>query len=159
MRLIRLTSAVHGGSLYIDADRVLGIEPGEIQAPPGESEKDRAAITLQFWTASEKLGTKANDLKTDFADPVAVGWLNDMRKLMGELHSIYTVMQAMANNPYGRQNIACTLISLACGTALEQGVMLTRFAVKEQPSEVADRVNPCSAGMTTTLQFDPRQLP
>ena len=144
MSLIKLTSVAHpdlnGGEpqpVYIDASRVLLIIQGHCQHPKlGSVERNREAYE-RLSKVSHEFATKVNQYEVpNLHDPAAVSWMKQISGMSGEL--------AHAANEWGRAyqigayhpRVDCTEVQLACGTALEHGVMLTRVWVSESPEEV-----------------------
>lgn len=67
----------------------------------------------------------------------AAKWAKEMHLLMHDVQACHAAWgQAYREDDY-HPRLACTEVQLACGTALEHGVMLTRIMVTETPDEVA----------------------
>ena len=70
-------------------------------------------------------------------DPVAVEWMSRAREaasLVTQAHELWARSWKVEDQHPVQ---SCTEIQLACGTALEHGVMLARVWVSETPEEVA----------------------
>jgi hypothetical protein len=141
--LIKLTGVPHpdlnGGKpqpIYIDASRVLLIIQGHQTYPKiGSIEANREAYEKMARFAHE-LATKVNDYTPDMMDPAAVAWLRTMSGAAQELsHAAHEWGRAYSVGNF-HPMIECTEVQLACGTALEHGVMLTRVWVSETPEQV-----------------------
>ena len=143
--LIKLTTVPHPDlndgkpqPCYIDASRVLLIIQGHPQYPKiGSIESNREAYE-RLSKAAHELATKVNQYECpNLHDPAAVAW---MKNIAGMVHEL-----SHAANEWGRAykigsyhpRVDCTEVQLACGTALEHGVMLTRVWVMEPPEHVA----------------------
>ncbi len=141
--LIKLTGVsnpdLNGGNpapVYIDASRVLLITPGYTRHAKIAAADRHREIYDRLREGAEKLSRKVGEYVPDMADKVALEWLMQARAGAAEVNEAY---QAWARA--GRQDdfhpwVECTEVQLACGTALEHGVMLTRVWVTESADEV-----------------------
>ena len=142
--LIKLTGVVHpdlnGGRpapVYIDPSRVLVIAVSTQRFSKTGSFERNQELYGRLRLSAEKLAEAVNGYMPKMDDPVAVEWL---RTAQMAAHSVSEASRAWYSAT-GQQDyhdpIDCTEISLACGTALEHGVMLSRVWVSESPEEVA----------------------
>ena len=146
--LIKLTTVPHpdlnGGKpqpCYIDASRVLLIIGHYCQHPKlGSIEANREAYE-RLSAAAHALASKANQYEVlDLTDPAAVAWIKTIQGACSEMsHAANEWGRAYSLGAY-HPRVDCTEVQLACGTALEHGVMLTRVWVMESPVEVAEMV-------------------
>lgn len=145
--LIRLTGIPHpdlnGGNaqpIYIDASRVLLILGGYVTLPKLGSMEAHKELYDKLFIASRQLADAANSYMPDMTDPTAVGWMRTIQMTAGDVNSAYKAWGSSYNQNDFYPRIDCTEIQLACGTALEHGVMLTRVWVSESPEEVCEVV-------------------
>jgi hypothetical protein len=144
--LIKLTGVPHpdlnGGKpqpVYIDASRVLLICQGHFQYPKIGAVEENQERMMALWRGVNRLADKTNDYIPDFHDPVAVKWLQEVRAASALVSNAYADVRKADPNVF-HPRMECTEVQLACGTALEHGVMLTRVWVSETPEEVAEAV-------------------
>lgn len=145
--LIKLTGVphpeLHGGQaqpVYIDASRVLLICPSHLEQTRLDAVKERKAIITRIWSAAEALHEKVHAYIPDMTDPVAVGWMQTVRAACGEMSEGYRAINRIGPDAF-HPRVDCTEVQLACGTALEHGVMLTRVWVSEPPEKIAELVD------------------
>lgn len=144
MALIRLTQVPHPDladgkpqPCYVDASRILLITRGTIAHPKKASNQDRRAWLERLWQGSRKLSDMTNDYLPAMDDPAAVSWMVNARDTAAQVRAAYDATgKAYDKGDYWPEQ-ECTEISMACGTALEHGVMLSRVWVSETPEEVA----------------------
>ena len=143
--LIKLTGLPHpdlnGGRhqpVYIDASRVLLIIQGWQQYPKiGSSERKHQLYSALYRAASE-LGERVSGYIPSMSDPVALQWMKVAQAAAGAVSDAYRAWGAAYTQQDLHDRMECTEVQLACGTALEHGVMLTRVWVTESPQEVAN---------------------
>lgn len=142
--LIKLTGMAHpdlngANAVYVDASRVLLICPGYFEPMRLDEVNRRKQITAQIWAAAESLHEKVHGYIPDMTDPVAIQWMQTARAGCSEVSEAYRAINRLGPESY-HPRLECTEVQLACGTALEHGVMLTRVWVKETPEEVSEKV-------------------
>ena len=127
-------------AVYIDASRVLFITRGSVQFTKVASGQARRAAYDQLWKGVQILSEQVGAYIPDMSDPVAVGWFTRARETVQQVSNAYSLWSKAYGHldSYPRQ--PCTEVQLACGTALEHGVMLTRVWVKESPEEVYEAI-------------------
>lgn len=147
--LIRLTGVPHPElnegkpqPVYIDCRKVLTIEPGmHSPAKLETAEAQRQAI----WELHDEVERAARELQkppaTIHAETEeharAVDLYVKSRDVAAEMLAAYKLVAHWHRQPLNHKPVECTIVGLSCGTALEQGVMLTRVAVMEAAEEVA----------------------
>jgi hypothetical protein len=147
MALIKLTGIPHpdlnGGrpnAVYIDASRVLLIIQGHCQHAKISSIEQKQEEYGKLRAGAMRLTAVVDGYMPKMDDPLAVGW---MRTAQMAAHAVTEAAREWHNwireNDY-HPRVDCTEVQLACGTALEHGVMLTRVWVSETPEQVADLV-------------------
>lgn len=131
--------AVH--PVYIDATRILFIGRAELElARRGQIEIQRAA-QWKLWETVQALNEKAGGYIPDPRDPVAMEWMMQVRDTSLQVQAAYNALgNAVRDQSVYHPRIPCTEIQLACGTALEHGVMLAKVWVTESPEEVAMKI-------------------
>jgi hypothetical protein len=142
--LIKLTGVPHpdlnGGKpqpIYIDASRVLLIIQGHQRYPKIEAVERGRELLDQLWRLSADLARRANEYIPDFTDPVAMEWVKKIATAAMAVNDAYGSWAKSYQQGDYHPMVECTEVQLACGTALEHGVMLTRVWVSESPDEVA----------------------
>ena len=145
--LIKLTALPHPDlndgqpqPCYIDASRVLLIVRGHFQHPKIGSVENRQKLAQDLYNAACNLSDHVGQYLPRMDDPVAVGWMHTARVAASEVQNAYQKMTYISRSDDYHPRVECTEVQLACGTALEHGVMLTRVWVMERPEEVAHRV-------------------
>jgi hypothetical protein len=145
--LIKLTGVPHpdlnGGKpqpVYIDASRVLLIIQGHHQYPKIGAVEANQDMLQALWAGVNRLTDKVNGYVPEMHDPVAVKWMTEARSAAQQVSSAYADVRNAAGQIAYHPRVDCTEVQLACGTALEHGVMLTRVWVSETPEEVAEAV-------------------
>ena len=140
--LIKLTGTpnpdLNGGKpspVYIDASRVLLICPSYIEPPRLDEVNRRKGLLSRIWAGAETLHEKVSSYIPNMTDPVALEWMQTVRAACGEVSEAYRAINRIGPDAF-HPRVECTEIQLACGTALEHGVMLTRVWVNETPEEV-----------------------
>lgn len=143
MALIKLTGVPHpdlnGGvaqPVYIDASRVLLICQGHHQFPKiGSLERNHENYS-RLRSGAEKLAEIVNGYIPKMDDPTAVGWMRVAQVAAQAVSDAARSWREAAGLQDYHPRMDCTEVQLACGTALEHGVMLTRVWVSETPEEV-----------------------
>lgn len=145
--LIKLTGVPHpdlnggvGQPVYIDASRVLLITQGHHQYPKIGAVERKQELATKLYAASCALMDHVNAYVPKMDDPVAVEWMMTARASAMEVQNAYQKFSYVYRDRDYHPRVDCTEVQLACGTALEHGVMLTRVWVAESPEEVADKV-------------------
>lgn len=146
--LIKLTSVPHpdvdGGkpkAIYVDASRILVVEPGSTEyTKRGSMEQYRQALQGLFEEVQRVAGeagalhvTTVPETSQE-ANQVDI-WIR-AKESAAALTAAYQLVSRVANEPMRHPPVDCTVLSLACGTAFEHGVMLSRVFVTESPEEV-----------------------
>jgi len=134
--------------VYIDASRVLFITRESVQFTKLASGEERRAAYDQLWKGVQILTEQVGAYIPNMSDPVAVGWFTRARETVQQVSNAYAMWSRAYTNLDNYPRQSCTEVQLACGTALEHGVMLTRVWVKESPEEVYDAITTAS-GRTT----------
>jgi len=145
--LIKLTSVpnpdLNGGQsqpCYIDASRVLLITQGSFRFAKADSVEAKRKLADDLYGAAMKLSDAVGGYTPSMTDPVAVEWMQRARETSSLVTKAYTDWSRSWNVDDQHPRVDCTEVQLACGTALEHGVMLIRVWVTERPEEVAHRV-------------------
>lgn len=148
MALVKLTGVPHpdlnGGkpqAVYIDASRVLLITQGHHQFPKIGSIERKQELAQKFYDAACNLSDHVGKYLPAMDDPVALGWMNTARVTATEVQNAYQKYSYLSRSEDYHPRVDCTEVQLACGTALEHGVMLTRVWVSESPEEVSRILN------------------
>ena len=149
MPLIKLTALSHpelneGKSwpVYIDASRVLLITRSSHSFPKLGAEDLKREVYDDLWAAMrryEKLLTVKMPNEIDTQD--AMKWAKEMHMVSHEIQGAYQAWGQAYRTQDFHPRVNCTEVQLACGTALEHGVMLTRVSVTETPEEVFELVS------------------
>lgn len=145
--LIKLTGVAHpdlnGGRpapVYIDASRVLLISAGHTRHAKLDSADRKRLIYDRLSAAAFELSQKVTDYVPDMADKVALDWMMNARAGAAAVNEAYRAWAHAGREEDFHPRVDCTEVQLACGTALEHGVMLTRVWVSESPEEVEEKV-------------------
>lgn len=145
--LIKLTGVPHpdlnGGkpqAVYIDASRVLLIAQNWHRYPKIGVQDSYNELHSKLFLATSELAEKVSGYIPSMSDPVAVGWMQTAQVAAGAVSEAYRNWGAAHNEQAFHPRVECTEVQLACGTAIEHGVMLTRVCVTESPDEVARAV-------------------
>jgi len=143
MALIKLTAVsnpdIDDGvpcAIYVDATRVLGIQRASVQFMKQWSVDEKQKLQHDLWSATEKLVDHVGQYIPDMTDPTAVEWMSRARETSQMVNHAYSLWSKAAIHPEHYPRVMCTELQLACGTALEHGVMLARVYVQESPEEV-----------------------
>lgn len=144
MSLIKLSGVPHpdlnGGKaqpVFIDASRVLLISGGYQQHPKIGAIELKREVYDDLYSGIQRL-TKMIQDKTpaEIDTQQTAAWAKDMHMLAHELQDAYGAWARAYRTEDYYPRLDCTEVHLACGTALEQGVMLTRVWVTESPEHV-----------------------
>ncbi len=154
--LIKLTGVphpdLHGDQappVFVDASRVLLVCAGHVEHSKLEVVKQRKDFISKMWVAAEALHEKVHAYIPNMTDPVALEWMQTVRAGCSEMSEAYRAINRVGPDAY-HPRVNCTEVQLACGTALEHGVMLTRVWVSESPEEVYEAVR--SAALNETVR-------
>lgn len=160
--LIKLTGVPHpdlnGGRaqpVYIDASRVLLIAQGHHRFPKIGSVERHKQLYDRLYQGSSKLSDLVNAYIPKMTDPIAVEWMSTAREAAGCVNDAYRAWAGGWREEDYHPSMDCTEVQLACGTALEHGVMLTRVWVSDPIEDVAKKV----AESRTVSFFWPRKRP
>jgi hypothetical protein len=157
MALIKLTAIPHpdlnGGKpqpVYIDASRVLLILGSHHQHPKIGSVERKREEYMRLRAGAQKLAEIVDGYMPKMDDPIAVGWMRTAQMSAAAVSEAAREYFNALGEPDLHERVDCTEVQLACGTALEHGVMLTRVWVSESPDEVvgkiiAERIGPVRA--------------
>jgi len=145
--LIKLTGIpnpdINGGRsspVYIDPTRVLLIE-ASITRPvkKGSGEAWRQAISSlhdEVLRVSAEAANPPSMVVDSEQSERAINSYMRTREAAAALNAAHGLVARSSIEAY-HDEIACTCVSLACGTGLEHGVMLARVSVLESPEEIA----------------------
>lgn len=156
--LIKLTAVMHPDinagqplPVYVDPKRVLLITPGFVQhAKEGSIEQHRQAMQSLFeevQRVSAEAGSAGppknwhpdSEQEAEKTGHEMQRWLN-AKEAAASLTAAYQLVARAGSQVGLHPRRACTEVQLACGTALENGVMLARVWVTEPPEKVAHMV-------------------
>ena len=148
MALIKLTALTHpevnGGTpypVYVDASRVLLISRSSHQFLKMGAADLKREVYDDLWAGARRLEKLLNEKMPDEIDTQeAAKWAKEIRMLAREVQEAYSAWGQAYRQDDFYPRVECTEVQLACGTALEHGVMLTRVMVTETPEEVNDKV-------------------
>lgn len=134
-------------AVYIDASRILVIERGRLGfAKQGSIEANRQATEILHQEvhriANELTARVPSMVPENDRDAERVRMYMQAKDAAASLMAAFGEVSRTANSSDYYPAIDCTCISLACGTALEHGVMLSRVYVHETPEEVAEMISP-----------------
>lgn len=149
MRLIKLTGIGHpdidGGrpsAVYVDPTRILTVEAGTTQYPKHMSIENHRQTLNGLFEEVERVVGEAKQRRVHH-DPQNEQHCREndtflwARDSAAALTAAYQLVARTASTPELYPLMPCTTLSLACGTGLEHGVMLSRVFVKESPEDVA----------------------
>lgn len=149
MRLIKLTCVPHPDiddgkprTIYVDPTRILTIERARTSlVKEGSQEQHRQAIQGLFEEV-ERIVAEASTMKKTMVptSEEEARWADQWmfaRESAAALQSAYQIVARVASGPAYYPRVDCTVVSMACGTGLEHGVMLARAEVTETPEEIA----------------------
>ncbi|HEX6992360.1 MAG TPA: hypothetical protein VF151_10760 [Gemmatimonadales bacterium] len=140
--MIRLTAMRHPEiegdvPLYVDAYRIITIGRGETQFNKSTSiEAHRQAIE-SMWQEVQRIAEQLRQLVPTPDTEEQMRAFVEMRECIASLNAAHAMVARYANDPERWPRQVATVIELACGTALEHGVMLARVWVEDPPDEVA----------------------
>ena len=144
MALIKLTALAHpdlaGGNpwpVYVDASRVLLITRSSHQFLKLGAADLKREVYDDLWAGARRLEKLLNEKMPDEIDTQeAAKWSKELRMLSSDIQTAYSAWGQAYRQDDLHPRVECTEVQLACGTALEHGVMLTRVMVTETPDEV-----------------------
>lgn len=145
--LIKLTGVSHPDQpgetpIYIDAARVICITRSVVSYNKKGAEEAYRQALESLWDEVIRVGDEVNNMQKRVAPEneeearATELWLK-RKGVADELGNAYKLVSYYAKTPLRHPEVRCTQVDLACGTALEQGVMLTHVWVTESPDEVA----------------------
>lgn len=148
MALIKLTALSHPSvadgqawPVYIDWSRVLLITRSTHQFVKMEPVALKREAYDDMWAGVQRLTKLLNEkMPTEIDSQAAAKWAKDMHMLLHDVQGCHAAWGQMYRVDDLYPRVDCTEVQLACGTALEHGVMLTRIMVTETPDEVAKAV-------------------
>lgn len=130
--------------VFIDESRVLVIEQSTTQFTKRRSaEKYRQAVQglhQEVERVRSELSETPPMVPTTENEAEQIRRWVQAKDCAGALQAAYGLVANAANHVESHPPVDCTCVSLACGTGLEHGVMLSRVFVTESPAEVAHRV-------------------
>lgn len=146
--MLRLTGVPHpdvnegkSSPIYVDPTRVLVIETSVTRfAKKGSQEAWRqAANSLHeevIRVAAEASNPPSMVVDSQESEQALNSYVRT-REAAASLNAAYGLLTKAGIDCAWHEEIPCTVVSLACGTGLEYGVMLCRVNVMEPPEEVA----------------------
>lgn len=148
MALIRLNGVPHPDfndgkptPLYLDHSRIICINRTQISQPREGSKNERRIAYDNLYEAVTGLSAKCNAIKLDHETPESINWVRTVMATAAAASEAYRQYAAAWKDADNYPQVECTEVQLACGTALEHGVMLARVFVSETPDEVVEKVN------------------
>lgn len=148
MSLTKFTSVpnpdLNGGQpypIYIDTRRIILVTRTTYQPPKIGRVEERQEMVRSLYAAACNLTDHVGGYVPKMDDPVAVEWMMTARTVAQEVQNAYQKASYYAREHDFHPRVECTEIQLACGTAVENDVMLARVWVMEQPEDIADRIN------------------
>ena len=145
--------------VYIDPTRVLLITKVAQSTLTADAERARRVAADQLHEGAEKLAKMVAEYAPNMADPVAVGWMRSCAAVAAAVNDAYHHYARAFNKEDYTEPTTFTEIQLACGTALEHGVMLARVWVQEEPEAVADEIRRWHELPRNWGPADPRRFP
>lgn len=148
MKLIELTGVPHSDvddgkpqKVFIDPSRILLVNRTKLAHAKEGSIENRRQMAEDLRNATRALLEKVHGYQPDMTDPVALSWMMQAKTAAGEVQAAFLDWsKAFVEQDYYPM-VACTEISMACGTGLEHGVMLAKVWVSETPEQVAHIIN------------------
>lgn len=145
---IRLTQVAHpdlnGGQstpVFLRSEDVIVINRGQQTfTKMGSQEAHRQALESlheEVQRINEEANRAPSMVPHDEEDAKKIDRFMRVREAAAALNAAWGLIQRAASGPSYYPAIECTEVCLACGTALEHGVMLARIWVTETPEEVA----------------------
>lgn len=146
--LIELTALPHpdmneGKSwpVFVDASRILNITRGRHQNLRLDRQRLKIEVYDDLFFGIQRLTRLLMDkMPTEIDNQEAAKWAKEMHAVSHDVQECYSVWGRAYRSEDFHPPTECTEIQLACGTALEHGVMLARIFVVEQPDEVVRRM-------------------
>lgn len=148
MALIKLTGVPHPDlhvgrpmPVYLDATRVLFISASRHQRIRMMAADLKREAYDDMWTGVQRLTKLLNEkMPTEIDNQEAAKWAKDLHLLSHSVQDSYSAWGRSFRAEDYYPPIDCTEVQLACGTALENGVMLSRVWVSEPPEKVAELI-------------------
>lgn len=147
MPLIKLTSVSHPDfaegkpqPVYIDWSRIICVCATRIAQPREGSKNERRIAYDNMYEAITGLAAKCNAVKVDVENIETVNWMRAVQATSAAVSDAYRQYSAVWKDSDNHPQADCTEVQLACGTALEHGVMLARVYVSETPEEVVAKI-------------------
>jgi hypothetical protein len=152
-RLMKLTGLVHPdinagkpSPVYIDPVKILVIERGVHQQTKfGSLEAHRQAVwglhDCVDMVRSELGALPKNIAPTSEDEAKQTDFWFRAKEAADQLNSAVHLVGQYAKDASMYPLTECTIVSLSCGTALEQGVMLSRVFVSETPDEIVAKLH------------------
>lgn len=149
MALIKLTALTHPefskngpAPVYVDASRVLLIVRGTHQFVKMGSEQLKREAYDDMWSGIQRLTKLMSEkMPTEIDTQEAAKWAREIHQVSHDVNHCYAAWGRSYRFEDQYPRVECTEVQLACGTALEHGVMLTRIMVTETPEEVAKLID------------------
>jgi hypothetical protein len=148
MSLIRLTALPHpdlnGGKpwpVYVDRSRVLLITRSwhqHVKIAHGDVKRE---VYDDLYSGARRLAKMVNDeMPMAIDDERTAKWAKEMHALCHDVNECYQAWGRSFRAEDFYERVECTEVQLACGTALEHGVMLTRVWVTDSPEDVFEKI-------------------
>lgn len=152
--LIKLTGIPHpdvnGGQswpIYIDATRVLFITRSIHRPVKMMNSNLKAELYDDLYDSTRRLHEHLQKVwPTEIDNQEAAAWAKTMTMASQAVNEAYSQWNRSYRADEFWAPVECTEIQLACGTALEHGVMLARMWCMEQPDEVAKTIHDATDG-------------
>lgn len=125
---------------YVDATRIIAITRSFVEFRKIESVQRKRRLHDQLYAAAVALWDEVGEYIPKMTDPLAVEWMQRARETASKVTQAHEIW----GRAYREEDVypakMCTELQLACGTALEHGVMLARVWVSETPEQVVDKI-------------------
>ena len=137
--------------VFVDANRIIMITSGKMRFPDPKAAENRHQVMNGLWDEVARVTVALNANVPSFTpnteqEAKALQDWAQAKQAAQDLTTAANMVKHYADEKGYKDAIECTEVSLACGTALEQGVMLTRVWVTETPEQVADLAWPFAKG-------------
>lgn len=148
MRFIKLTAVPHpeinGGvstQTYVDPSRIMLIDRGSTAFTKKKAREEYRQALGCLFDEVQRVAADAGALQKTVVpqseeEARQVDRWMSAREVASALSAAYGLVSSASQSVGFYPDIDCTVIQLACGTALEHGVMLARVFVMESPEEV-----------------------
>ena len=148
MALIKLTGLPHPElfegkpqAVYIDASRVLFITRTHRQHSKVNSEQLKIEAYDDLYSGIQRLTKLMRDkMPQEIDTSAAAKWTKDIHLASHDVQEAFSAWGRAYRADDYHPGMECTEVQLACGTALEHGVMLTRVWVSETPEQIVDAI-------------------